>query len=492
MSRSAQRRCRARRVAVRWAQRQSYELCGLLMQPMSFTRCELLQLRPRPCTLYLDSLLPQYCGEGLETVNRLLMELGPSDIEQHVDARVPYTREEIVHVPEIIPQELVCQQQAEQVMEAPVPKVQEDVVRVPTVTPPERIHQQHVEQTVEEIISVVVEQKGDVRHVPVIQTQEGIVQNPVEVYQAQLSDDGGSDSDEMPPLLKFGHMEEDVIEVKTADVADDSPLCMISYNATPGGWDEILSTLGSTKRKAGTKVSNDNVLQVKTGYGKVNSGGCKVLDSSINGSISASISYEGLVAIGTHMQKLGIRGSERGLFVAHAGGPKVLEEVLHFTEADWYPLGNYAVMQVGMPPALCQWVDRPRDLCEDLIEESDLGVASLSSLCAKARCGDGVHHDHKPDRITLDYFGRCRERLLRFRPADERWARSVTRRMQQARDESWSEYSVVEFWASDFCRGSQAEYIYKELGKALSASSHDDVAMHAVSEIKALICPRAS
>ena len=80
------------------------------------------------------------------------------------------TQEEIVHVPTIVQQDRIRQQQVEMIVEVPVPMMQEEIVHVPTIIQQERITQQHGEMSVE---------------VPVPMTQEEIVRSEVHVPIAQ-------------------------------------------------------------------------------------------------------------------------------------------------------------------------------------------------------------------------------------------------------------------------------------------------------------------
>jgi hypothetical protein len=99
-------------------------------------------------------------------------------VEMEVQVPVPMTQEEVVHVPVVIPQERISHQHVEQVVEVHVPMTQEHVVHVPTVIQHERQHHFHVE----EFVDIPVEQKVEqIVHVPVVQHVERIVHNPVEM-----------------------------------------------------------------------------------------------------------------------------------------------------------------------------------------------------------------------------------------------------------------------------------------------------------------------
>ena len=64
-------------------------------------------------------------------------------VEQIVDVEVPQVREEVVHVPKIIPQERITQQLIEQIEEVPVPMTQEEIVHVPTFV--DHLHHHHMQ-----------------------------------------------------------------------------------------------------------------------------------------------------------------------------------------------------------------------------------------------------------------------------------------------------------------------------------------------------------
>ena len=87
-----------------------------------------------------------------------------------------YEREEIVHVPMIIPQARIIQQSVEVVTEVPVPETQEESVQAPTI-----VHQsRHNHIEVEQIAHILFSHEQDV-HVPKVFAQERLIQLPFHV-----------------------------------------------------------------------------------------------------------------------------------------------------------------------------------------------------------------------------------------------------------------------------------------------------------------------
>ena len=82
--------------------------------------------------------------------------------------------EEIVHVPKVVTQRWMTQQQVELTREVPIPMTQEETVEVPPVVSPHHHHPVEAEQTVD-IHVLVPHPRGEVVHVPRGIPQERVI-----------------------------------------------------------------------------------------------------------------------------------------------------------------------------------------------------------------------------------------------------------------------------------------------------------------------------